>query len=95
MGPLRQLHPAISAEAHGKIVFDLSAAVDIVRRRENKQLREAGDDRLAGTRYDWLRHPARMEPENRRQFAALRDSNLNGPGVGAEGGHDGVLRLLL
>jgi transposase len=70
-------------EAHGKIVFDkfhiakhLSEAVDLVRRRENKQLREAGDDRLAGTRYDWLRHPARMEPEDRKQFAALRDSNL-------------------
>jgi transposase len=70
-------------EAHGKIVFDkfhiakhLSEAVDVVRRRENKQLREGGDDRLAGTRYDWLRHPARMEPEDRKQFAALRDSNL-------------------
>jgi hypothetical protein len=34
---------------------------------------------LVGTRYDWLRHPARMEPkdpEDRKQFAALRDSNL-------------------
>jgi hypothetical protein len=37
---------------------------------------EAADDRLAGTRYDWLRHPARMEPEDRKQFASLRDSNL-------------------
>lgn len=70
-------------EAQSKIVFDkfhiakhLSEAVDVVRRRENKQLRGAGDDRLAGTRYDWLRHPARMEPEDRRQFRALRDSNL-------------------
>lgn len=70
-------------EAHRKIVFDkfhiakhLSEAVDLVRRRENKQLRAAGDDRLAGTRYDWLRHPARMEPADRKEFAALRDSNL-------------------
>lgn len=39
-------------------------------------LRAAGDERLAGTRYDWLRHPARMEPEDRREFAALRDSGL-------------------
>lgn len=69
--------------AERKIVFDkfhiakhLGEAVDLVRRRENKQLKAAGDDRLAGTRYDWLRHPARMEPEDRRQFAALRDSNL-------------------
>lgn len=69
--------------ADRKIVFDkfhiaqhLSEAVDLVRRRENKQLRAAGDDRLAGTRYDWLRHPARMAPQDRQQFAALRDSNL-------------------
>jgi transposase len=70
-------------EAGGKIVFDkfhiakhLSEAVDQVRRRENKQLRAAGDDRLAGTRYDWLRHPARMQADDRKEFAALRDSNL-------------------
>lgn len=70
-------------EARRKIVFDkfhiakhLSEAVDVVRRRENRQLRASGDDRLAGTRYDWLRHPARMEPEDRREFAALRDSSL-------------------
>jgi transposase len=70
-------------EAQRKIVFDkfhiakhLSEAVDLVRRRENKQLRAAGDDRLTGTRYDWLRHPAKMEPADRREFAALRDSAL-------------------
>ena len=70
-------------DARHKIVYDkfhiakhLSEAVDQVRRRENKQLRAAGDDRLTGTRYDWLRHPARMDPRDRREFAALRDSNL-------------------
>lgn len=70
-------------EAGHKIVFDkfhiakhLCEAVDLVRRRENKQLKAAGDDRLTGRRYDSLRHPARMEPEDRKQFAALRDSNL-------------------
>jgi transposase len=70
-------------DADRKIVFDkfhiakhLSEAVDLVRRRENRQLKASGDDRLAGTRYDWLRHPARMEPEDRKQFAELRDSNL-------------------
>lgn len=69
--------------ADGKIVFDkfhiaqhLGEAVDRVRRRENKTLRAAGDDRLKGTRYDWLRHPAAMDPDDRRQFAALRNSNL-------------------
>lgn len=70
-------------DADQKIVFDkfhiakhLSEAVDLVRRRENKQLRASGDDRLKGTRYDWLRHPARMEPKDRKEFAALRNSNL-------------------
>jgi transposase len=70
-------------EAHSKIVFDkfhiakhLSEAVDLVRRRENKLLRASGDHRLTGTRYDWLRHPAKMEPADRQQFAALRNSNL-------------------
>jgi transposase len=70
-------------DAERKIVFDkfhiakhLSEAVDLVRRRESKHLRAAGDDRLVGTRYDWLRHPARMSPEDRKEFASLRDSNL-------------------
>lgn len=70
-------------EADKKIVFDkfhiaghLGEAVDQVRRRENKILRAAGDDRLKGTRYDWLRHPAAMEPKDRREFHALKNSNL-------------------
>jgi transposase len=70
-------------DADGKIVFDkfhiakhLGEALDKVRRRENKTLRAAGDDRLVGTRYDWLKHPAGMEPADRKEFAALRDSAL-------------------
>jgi transposase len=39
-------------------------------------LRAAGDDPLKGTRYDWLKHPAKMEPADRREFATLRDSAL-------------------
>ena len=69
--------------AEDKIVYDkfhiaqhLGGAVDQVRRKENKILRAAGDDTLVGTRYDGLRHPARMEPQDRRAFAALRDSGL-------------------
>jgi transposase len=63
-------------DADRKIVFDKfhiakpqGEAVDLVRRRENKQLKAAGDDRLTGTRYDWLRHPARM---NRTTVSSLR-----------------------
>ena len=70
-------------EADGKIVFDkfhvaqhLGDAVDKVRRKENKTLKAAGDDRLAGTRYDWLRNPTSMEPKDRKEFAELRNSEL-------------------
>lgn len=69
--------------AEKKIVFDkfhiakhLGEAVDRVRRGEQKTLKAAGDDRLTGTRYDWLRHPARMEPKDRKEFARLRNSGL-------------------
>jgi transposase len=70
-------------EADGKIVFDkfhfaehLGQAVDKVRRKENKTLKAAGDDGLAGTRYDWLRNPAKMEPKDRKEFSELRNSEL-------------------
>src|SRR5271157_917807 len=70
-------------EADGKIVFDkfhgaqhLGDAVDKVRRKENKTLKAAGDDGLAGTRYDWLRNPTSMEPKDRKEFAELRKSEL-------------------
>jgi transposase len=63
--------------AESKIVFDtfhlakhLGEAVDQVRRREHKTMKAAGDERLSGTRYDWLRNRAAMEPEDRRQFDA-------------------------
>lgn len=66
-----------------KIVFDkfhiakhLGKAVDQVRRKENKTLEAAGDERLAGTRYDWLKNPAAIEPQDRREFGELRKSGL-------------------
>jgi transposase len=77
-----------SVEAHlpdaaKKIVFDkfhvaqhLGEAVDQVRRKESKMLKAAGDDRLTGTRYDWLRNRAAMEPGDRREFDTLRQSGL-------------------
>lgn len=69
--------------AEGRIVFDkfdianhLGEAVDQVRRKENKTLKAAGHDRLAGTRNDWLKNPAAMDPKDRREFAELRQSEL-------------------
>ena len=70
-------------EAEKKIVFDkfhiakhLGEAVDRVRRREHKVLKAEGDERLTGTKYDWLRNPASMEGQQRREFAELRRSEL-------------------
>jgi len=69
--------------ADQKIVFDkfhvaqhLGQAVDEVRRKENKALRAEGDNRLVGTRYDWLRNPVMMDAPDRRAFTALRQSEL-------------------
>jgi len=70
-------------EAEKKIVFDkfhiakhLGEAVDRVRRREHKVLKAEGDERLTGTKYDWLRNPASMDQKQRREFAELRHSEL-------------------
>ncbi len=71
------------ADADTKIVFDkfhiakhLSEAVDQVRRQENKQLRSEGDDRLVGSKYQWLRHPANFAADAWRKFKSLRESSL-------------------
>lgn len=70
-------------QAEEKIVYDkfhvakhLGEAVDRVRRQENKQLRAAGDDRLVGSRYQWLKNPDNFRDDQWRDFAALRHSNL-------------------
>jgi transposase len=70
-------------EADQKIVYDkyhiaahLAKAVDQVRRVENKSLRAAGDERLVGTKYAWLRHPASFAEDAWREFRALRESDL-------------------
>ena len=70
-------------EADKKVVFDkfhvaqhLGEAVDRVRRREHKQLKGEGDERLTGTKYAWLSNPATMDAEQRREFAILRQSEL-------------------
>lgn len=71
------------SEADRKIVYDkfhvakhLGEAVDRVRRRENKQLRSDGDERLVGTKHQWLRNPDNMTDDQWREFGALRRSNL-------------------
>lgn len=71
-------------DAAEKIAFDkfhvaqhLTEAVDRVRRREHRQLKRQGDDRLTKTKYLWLKHPANIpQPIWRDRFAALRNSAL-------------------
>jgi transposase len=71
------------ADADDKIVFDkfhiaqhLGDGVDKVRRQENKELRAAGDDRLVGSKYQWLRNPSNFNAHQWYLFRALRRSNL-------------------
>lgn len=69
--------------ADEKIVFDkfhimkhLGDAVDKVRRREHRELRAGGDERLTKTRYLWLTHPERLEGEARARIESLRTGSL-------------------
>lgn len=66
-----------------KIVFDkfhvlgqVSAAVDAVRRQENKALVKEGDDTLKGTRYLWLWAPEHIPEWRRCEFEALQMKDL-------------------
>lgn len=61
-----------------KIVFDkfhvakhLNDAVDLVRRRENRDLRAEGRSWLSGTKYDWLRNPNGFSLGKWREFLRL------------------------
>lgn len=70
-------------QAESKIVYDkfhvakqLNEGVDRVRRGENKTLRAAGDERLVGTKYRWLRNPDNFTDDQWRKFRELRTSNL-------------------
>jgi transposase len=70
-------------DAEEKMVFDkfhvakhLGEAVDKVRRKEHKQLQEKGDDRLKGTKYDWLKSRGKFDLSKWREFCTLRRSNL-------------------
>jgi len=47
-------------------------AVDDVRRGRTENLESDRDNRLTGTRYQWLKNPKRLKPTERRQFAELR-----------------------
>ena len=54
----------------------LTEAVDQVRRAETKQLRGEGDERLVGTRWNWLRNEESISDEAWPDFEALKESEL-------------------
>jgi transposase len=69
--------------ADSKIVFDkfhvvkhLHDAVDQVRRGEHRALQRAGDDRLTGSKYLWLRRPEALSETQRAAFRALQREDL-------------------
>ena len=50
------------------VALHLGAAVDQVRRSENRALRQQGDDQLVNTRYLWLTRRSNMTQRQRRAF---------------------------
>jgi len=58
------------------IAKHLNEAVDLVRRKENKELLEQGDQTLKGTRFQWLFREESIPREKRRTFAELKQSGL-------------------
>jgi len=69
--------------ADEKIVYDkfhivkhLNEGVDKVRRQEHKELQAAGDERLKGTKYDWLRNSDNFDRASWREFQLLKATNL-------------------
>jgi transposase len=70
-------------EAEKKIVFDrfhvtryVTEAVDKVRRRENKSLKEQGDDTLKGTRFLWIMNVENVPEWRKEEFNNIRQMNL-------------------
>jgi transposase len=81
--PYVQSTQAHLPEAEAKIVFDkfhvakhVHEAVDAVRKAEHRALKQAGDERLTGTKYLWLMRPQDMSAEQRRTFRRLQEGEL-------------------
>jgi transposase len=54
----------------------LNEAVDKVRRREHRQLKKEGDERLTGSKQLWLYHPANLSDQRFEDFQELLQENL-------------------
>jgi transposase len=54
----------------------LNEAVDQIRRKENKTLRAAGDERLVGSKQLWLFSPKNLSSEKKKALNALKKESL-------------------
>jgi transposase len=82
-GPYIAATLAALPDAAAKIAFDkfhvamhLGAAVDRVRREENRSLRAEGDETLSGTRHLWLYHPDHLPDQQAARFDRLVSKSL-------------------
>lgn len=71
-------------DADAKTVLDrfhiekhLGEAVDMVRKQEQRELMKQGDDRLKGSKWDWMTRRENMDEKRLARFDDLRKSDLN------------------
>ena len=96
IGSVREHTEALIAFDRFHVAQHLGAAVDQVRRPENRTLRQQGDDRLVNTRYLWPRRRGNLTQRQRRAFTPLRRSFVaRGACVGDQGTGDAVVGLPL
>ena len=76
IGSVQEHTEALIAFDKFHVAQHLGAAVDQVRRSENRELRQQGDDRLVKTRYLWLTRRGNMTRRQQREFTPLRTSTL-------------------
>jgi len=76
IGSVQEHTEALIAFDKFHVAQHLGAAVDQVRRSENRELRQQGDDRLVKTRYLWLTRRGNMTRRQQREFTPLRTSSL-------------------
>jgi len=70
-------------DADEKIVFDrfhimkhMNEAVDAVRKKEHRKLRQGGDETLSGTKYMWLFAEENLPVKHQERFATLKGLHL-------------------
>lgn len=77
LSAIREVLPAAEI-VHDKyhIASYLTKAVDEVRRKEHRTLKNEGDEALKSTKYLWLKNPENWSEENQATFKELQDRGL-------------------